>query len=162
MVVNHSINPLDRVTMAEMRSMVASTKGSVTGPSAREPFDELMERMVVPTGRRWRRSGNSVPPWRRVCRRFGASVSTFRRRGCSAGESGRLRARVRISPRASVSGGGRRNAGLVEKGFAKIALAGDSAGGGLALVLLSSLVSKALDGSGLRVPRQNDIRRRCL
>ena len=31
MVVNHSIDPLDRVTMAEMRSMVASTKGSVTG-----------------------------------------------------------------------------------------------------------------------------------
>jgi hypothetical protein len=43
MVVNHSIDPLDRVTMAEMRSMVASAKGSVTGPSAREPFDELME-----------------------------------------------------------------------------------------------------------------------
>ena len=30
--------------------------------------------------------------------------------------------------------------GLVKKGFAKIALAGDSSGGGLALVLLSSLV----------------------
>ena len=130
MVVNHSIDPLDRVTMAEIRSMVASTKGSVTGPSAREPFDELMEQspaadsvtcekaevggvhgMVVPTGRRWRRIGNSLPSWRRVCRRFGASVSTFRRTGCRAGESGRLRARVRLSPRASVSGGGRRNAG---------------------------------------------------
>jgi monoterpene epsilon-lactone hydrolase len=38
--------------------------------------------------------------------------------------------------------------GLVKKGFAKIALAGDSAGGGLALVLLSSLVVEALEGSG--------------
>jgi hypothetical protein len=38
MVVNHSIDPLDRLTMAEMRSMVASTKGSVIGPSARRPF----------------------------------------------------------------------------------------------------------------------------
>jgi hypothetical protein len=28
MVVNHSIDPLDRVPISEMRSMVASTKGS--------------------------------------------------------------------------------------------------------------------------------------
>ncbi len=36
MVVNHSIDPLDRVTMAEMRSMVASTKGAslAVGPRA--------------------------------------------------------------------------------------------------------------------------------
>jgi acetyl esterase/lipase len=40
--------------------------------------------------------------------------------------------------------------GLVEKGFGKIALAGDSAGGGLALVLLSLLAAKALDSSRLR------------
>ena len=97
MVVNHSIDPLDRVPISEVRSMVASTKGSVNGPSAHEPFDQLMDQtpgclrdlrgsgggrcawMVVPTGRRWRRSGNSVPSCRRVCRRFGASVSTFRR-----------------------------------------------------------------------------------
>jgi acetyl esterase/lipase len=29
--------------MAKLRPMLASTKGSVTGPSARAPFDELME-----------------------------------------------------------------------------------------------------------------------
>jgi acetyl esterase/lipase len=40
--------------------------------------------------------------------------------------------------------------GLVEKGFGKIALAGDSAGGGLALVLLSFPVAKSRDGSALR------------
>ena len=44
MVVNHSIDPLDRVPISEVRSMVASTKGSVNGPSAREPFDQLMDR----------------------------------------------------------------------------------------------------------------------
>jgi hypothetical protein len=43
MVVNHPIDPRDRVTMSEMRSMVIGTKGSVTGPSAREPFDQLIE-----------------------------------------------------------------------------------------------------------------------
>jgi hypothetical protein len=30
--------------MSEMRSMVASMKGSVSGPSPRKPFDELMEK----------------------------------------------------------------------------------------------------------------------
>lgn len=40
--------------------------------------------------------------------------------------------------------------GLVEKRFGKIALAGDSAGGGLSLVLLSLLVAKARDVSALR------------
>jgi epsilon-lactone hydrolase len=44
MITHHPLNPLDRITMAEMRSMVESTKGTVTGVSAREPFDELMER----------------------------------------------------------------------------------------------------------------------
>ena len=43
MVVNHPIDPLDRVPISEVRSMVASTKGSVNGPSAHEPFDQLMD-----------------------------------------------------------------------------------------------------------------------
>jgi hypothetical protein len=34
---------LDRAVMVGMRTMVASMKGSVTGPEARKPFDELME-----------------------------------------------------------------------------------------------------------------------
>ena len=44
MRLNHPIHPLDRATMAEMRLIATSMKGSVTGPSAREAFDELMER----------------------------------------------------------------------------------------------------------------------
>jgi epsilon-lactone hydrolase len=158
--------------MAAMRLMVASMKGSVTGPSAREPFDELMEKTPAADGVTYeeaevggvlgggagrtthRRCGHSLFPWGRVCRRLGACISTFRRTGRGAGEGGRLRAGIRFSARASVSGGSGSGAGryrgLVEKGFGKIALAGDSAGGGLALVLLSLLVAKARDGSALR------------
>jgi hypothetical protein len=33
--------------MAEMRSMVASMKGSLSGPSLRKPLDELMEKTPV-------------------------------------------------------------------------------------------------------------------
>ena len=44
-VIHHPIHLLDRVAMAAMRLMISSMKGSVTGPSAREPFDELMEKI---------------------------------------------------------------------------------------------------------------------
>lgn len=47
MMIYHPMHPLDPATMAEIRLMAASMKGSVTGPSAREAFDELMERTPV-------------------------------------------------------------------------------------------------------------------
>ena len=43
--IHHPINLLDRVAMSAMRLMISSMKGSVTGPSAGEPFDELMEKI---------------------------------------------------------------------------------------------------------------------
>lgn len=108
--------------------------------------------MVVPTGRRWRRSGNSVPPWRRVCRRFGASVSTFVGRVAARAKVAAFVPEYGLAPEhpfpAAVDETLAAYRGLVKKGFAKIALAGDSSGGGLALVLLSSLVVEALEGSG--------------
>jgi hypothetical protein len=90
MVVNHSIDPLDRVTMAEMRSMVASTKGSVTGPSAREPFDELMEQTpaadcVTYQKRRWAAcmdggaDRTTLAPKRQFCTSMAARMSSVRR-----------------------------------------------------------------------------------
>ena len=48
--IHHPIHLLDRVAMAAMRLMIASMKGSVTGPSAREPFDELMEKTPAADG----------------------------------------------------------------------------------------------------------------
>ena len=43
-VIHHPIHLLDRVAMVAMRLMVGSMKGSLTGPSSREQFDELMEK----------------------------------------------------------------------------------------------------------------------
>jgi len=34
----HPLDLHDAITIAKLRSMVASTKGSVSGPTAREPF----------------------------------------------------------------------------------------------------------------------------
>jgi acetyl esterase/lipase len=48
--IHHPIHLLDRVAMAATRLMIASMKGSVTGPSAREPFDELMEKTPAADG----------------------------------------------------------------------------------------------------------------
>jgi len=42
---HHPEHLLDRVAMATMRLMLGSMKGSVTGPEARGPFDELMEKV---------------------------------------------------------------------------------------------------------------------
>lgn len=44
MVIHHPIHQLDRSKIAEMRRMLAPMKGSKTGPSAREMFDDLMEK----------------------------------------------------------------------------------------------------------------------
>lgn len=50
MRISYPIDPLDRATMAGMRLMVSSMKGSVTGPSARVAFDELMEKTPAADG----------------------------------------------------------------------------------------------------------------
>ncbi|MGC2109666.1 MAG: hypothetical protein WA655_09125 [Candidatus Korobacteraceae bacterium] len=58
------MHPLDRVTMAEMRRMVAPMKGSVTGSPAREMFDELMEKTPAADGVTYERADvGGVPGW---------------------------------------------------------------------------------------------------
>jgi hypothetical protein len=42
MITKHPLDPQDAITMAKLRSMVASTKGSARGPSAREPLTRQM------------------------------------------------------------------------------------------------------------------------
>src|SRR6202050_5012173 len=102
--------------------------------------------MVVPAGRRCCRCGHSLFPWWRVRRRFGACISTFRRTGRGAAKVATFVPEYGLAPEhpfpAAVDEAQACYGDLVEKGFGKIALAGDSAGGGLALVLLSLLVGK--------------------
>ena len=67
MITKHSLDPRDAITMAKLRPMLASTKGSVTGPSARAPFDELMEQM--PPARRCdlrKNGGRRAKAWKRA------------------------------------------------------------------------------------------------
>ena len=48
--IRQPLHLLDRAVMFAMRKMVASMKGSVTGPEARKPFDELMEKTPAAPG----------------------------------------------------------------------------------------------------------------
>jgi hypothetical protein len=50
-VIHHPVHLLDRAAMVAMHLMVGSMKGSsLTGPSSREQFDELMEKTPAADG----------------------------------------------------------------------------------------------------------------
>lgn len=154
-----------------MRPMVAPIKGSVTGPSSREPFDQLMETTPAADGVTykktevggvtgwWRRPGDAAADAAILYLHDGAYVvgsarriSTFRprsRRGRGWPPSRGAQTSEHPFP-AAVNEAQASYEGLVENGFARIALASDSAGGGLALVLLWLLPARGRDGNWLR------------
>jgi epsilon-lactone hydrolase len=64
MITKHLLDPQDANTMANLRPMLASTKGSVTGPSARAPFDELMGQTPPANGVTYEKTTiGGVPGW---------------------------------------------------------------------------------------------------
>jgi epsilon-lactone hydrolase len=173
MITDHPLNSLDRITMAQMRSMVESTKGTLTGVSAREPFDELMERTSPADGVTYEKvEVGSVLGW--WCRPNNApndaAILYFHGGAYVVGSArayqnfvGQVAVRAGVSAfvpeyslgpehpfPAAVEDAHACFAGLVEHGFARIVLAGDSAGGGLALSLLSLLVAEAREGIQVR------------
>ena len=159
--------------MTAIRLMVASMKGSVNGPAAREQFDKLMEKIPAAHGVSYEKAEvGGVPGW--WCRPDNApadaAILYFHGGAYVVGSAlayrhfvGQVAARAKVAAfvpeyglapehpfPAAVDHARAAYKGLVEQGFERIALAGDSAGGGLALVLLSLEVAKARDGSGLR------------
>lgn len=172
--IRHPLHPLDREVMFEMRRMVASMKGSVTGPEARQPFDELMERTPAAPGVAYEAAsvGGVAGVW---CRPEAAvddaaailylhggayvvgSAQAYRhfvgqivaRTGIAAFVPEYGLAPERPFP-AALDDAQAAYAGLAAQGISRIAVAGDSAGGGLALALLSQTVAKAKDGVSMR------------
>ena len=146
--------------------MVASTKGSVIGPSAREPFDQLMDQTPAAGCVTYEEAevGGLHGWWCRPDDAGGEAAILYLHGGAYVVGSarayqhfvGQVAARAKVAAflapehpfPAAADETLAAYRGLVKKGFAKIALAGDSAGGGLALVLLSSLMVEALEGSG--------------
>jgi monoterpene epsilon-lactone hydrolase len=168
---HHPEHLVDRVAMAAMRSMLGSAKGSVNGPGARKAFDEIMEQVPAASGVAYEAAIiGGVSGW--WCRpedaMKGAAVLYLHGGGYVVGTSqayqhvvGQVAARAkvaafvpeyRLAPEypfpAAFEDAQATYEGLVAEGFTKIAFAGDSAGGGLALILLSRAAAEARTGSG--------------
>ena len=171
--VRHPLNDFDRATMATMRSMLAGAKGSVNGPQAREPFDALMEHVPPAVGVTsaaaevggvsgwWARPESAAAGAAILYLHGGAyivgSARAYRNFVGQIASRAKLDAFIpdyRLAPEhafpAAAEDALAAYKGLAQQGLANIVLAGDSAGGGLTLVLLSLAAAKARAGTGLR------------
>ncbi len=156
----HPLTAQDAAVMAAIRAQVEPFKGKLQGIAAREPFDAIMERVSAPEGVTYRPDtiGGVSGLWCRpssprtdeaILHLHGGwfnwgSAQTFRHLvGHIAAKTG-IEAFVpnyRLAPEnpfpAAVNDVQACYRGLVERGKQRIAISGDSAGGNLALVLLS-------------------------
>jgi len=158
--VLHPVSQEDSAIVAAMRSVVAPMKGKVEGTAGRDSFNDIMERVAVPRGVTFEaaRVGGISGYWARPvqARQAGAVIhihggwfnwGTARaflnfvgHVALSAG-SDTFAPDYRLAPEhpfpAAVEDVEACYLGLVGMGITKIAITGDSAGGNLALVLLS-------------------------
>jgi epsilon-lactone hydrolase len=157
--IHHDEHLLDRAAMLVMRTMLATQPTARFTPQSRQMFDELMEktpRAEAVTFEEARVGG--VPGWwcRPASAVEGRAVLYFHGGAYALGSALAYRnfasqiavrahaavfiADYRLAPEhpypAAVEDAWAAYGGLVEQGFDAIAIAGDSAGGGLALVLL--------------------------
>ena len=166
--VFHPISPEDQTEMAAMRTIVQPNKGRLRGTAARVPFDAIMEHVAVPGGVTFEPGTvGGIPGWwcRPQTATRGAVVLHIHGGWFNWGSAKAFRNLVghlathaaaaafapdyRLAPehpfpaasedvRASYFG-------LLELGYNKIAVTGDSAGGNLALGLLISLNASQLN-----------------
>jgi hypothetical protein len=118
---HHREHLLDRAAMVAVRLMLGSAKGSVSGPSARNAFNDLMAKVPPAAGvtyhqetigtvsGRWCRpeeplagAGDSISPRRRIRRRQRRGLPAFCGTRCRARASRRLRPGLSAGTRVSV------------------------------------------------------------
>ena len=172
--VIHPLNPEDSPAMTVLRSAVAAMKGKLEGVAARGPFNGIMERVATPDGVSFEADtvGGISGWWAKPARaRRGAAILHLHGGWFNWGAAQAFRNLVghiamsagadafipdyRLAPEhpfsAAVKDAEACYRGLVDRRINKIALTGDSAGGDLALVLLS--IATALAGSAGIVPQ---------
>ncbi len=162
-LLTHPLSAEDAAVMSAMRAMVAPLKGKLQGIAAREPFNGIMERVSPPEGVTsqpdtvggisglWckpskTRSGKAILHLHGGWFNWGSAQAYRNLVGHIAARAG-AEAFVpdyRLAPEhpfpAAVDDIQACYRGLVERGIRRIAISGDSAGGNLALVLLTLLV----------------------
>jgi len=162
----HPLSQEDSVAAAALRSAVAPTKGKFQGTAGRGLFDEIMERVAVPEGVTFEAGtvGGISGWWAKPPQgRKGAAIihihggwflwgtaQAFRyfagHIALSAGTDAFI-PDYRLAPEhpfpAAVRDLEACYRGLIDQGITQVALTGDSAGGNLALVLLSTASAEA-------------------
>jgi monoterpene epsilon-lactone hydrolase len=167
--VFHPITTEDAAAMAAMRTIVMPNKGRLQGTNARVPFDAIMERVTAPDGvtyeadtvggvsglwckPRHARPGEVVLHIHGGWFNWGSAHAFRNMVGHIASRAG-VQAFVpdyRLAPEhpfpAAPEDIRAIYLGLIERGFSKIAVTGDSAGGGLALGLIAFVSANATSG----------------
>src|SRR2546427_1367933 len=164
----HPLSPEDALSATALRASVAAFKGKLAGTAARVPFDAIMEQVAAPTDVTFEADtvGGISGLWAKPPRpRPGAAILHLHGGWFNLGTARAYRNFVghiaagagaaafvpdyRLAPEhrfpAAVEDVEACYRGLVDKGINKIAVTGDSAGGDLALVLLS--IDKSLVGA---------------
>jgi epsilon-lactone hydrolase len=170
----HPVTAEDKVAMAVLRAMVEPLKGKLQGTAGRPSFDAIMERVSAPEGVSFEADTvGGIPGW--WCRPTQArseqvilhlhggwfnwgSAQAFRHLvghiAASAGAPAFI-PDYRLAPEhafpAAVTDVESCYNGLVQRGFARIAVVGDSAGGALALVLLRLFTERKRSGDVIPV-----------
>jgi acetyl esterase/lipase len=165
--VRHSLSEKDRGAVAAMRKEVAPIKGKMSDPSARAPFDEFMEHTPDARGVTYEKSAvggvsgisctpQGARPGATILYLHGGayvlgSANAYRHLAGQIAASARAAvfiAEYRLAPEhrfpAALDDARAAYRGLVEGGSRRIAIVGDSAGGGLALALLSIVQSEGV------------------
>jgi acetyl esterase/lipase len=167
--IYHKEHLLDRAAMVAMRAMIALQPAADLSPSGRAGFDELMSKTPqVDTVTYEAAEIGGVPGW--WCRppeaTPGAAILYFHGGAYVVGSAqayrnfvGQIALRAKVdafipdydlAPEqpfpAAVNDGEAAYRGLVAAGISRIAIVGDSAGGGLALVIATRMSAAARDG----------------
>src|SRR2546427_1280677 len=165
----HPLSPEDSLGATALRASVAAFKGKLAGTAARAPFDAVMERVAAPTDVTFAADtvGGISGWWAKPARpRRGAAIIHVHGGWFNLGTARAYRNLVghiassagadafipdyRLAPEhrfpAAVEDVDACYRGLVDNGINQIAVTGDSAGGDLALVLLSIACAPAYKG----------------
>ena len=169
-LVQHPLSAEDQAAMAAMRAIVEPNKGKLQGIAARVPFDAIMEHVSAPVGvvyeadriggvSGWWCRPENARPGHAIMHVHGGwfnwgSAQAFRHLAGHIAVSAGVAAFVpdyRLAPEhpfpAAAEDVRACYFGLTERGFSKIAITGDSAGGNLALELLVYLATNRASGS---------------